>query len=71
MAQYNFYGDLRLDVLYLQLQDGGGNIARMHLHDGCGMIPQLVLPNILAARKLRETLDKAIEEAEKIEQRQH
>jgi len=64
-----FYGDLRLQVLYRERSLSGAPI--IHLYDGAGMIPQFVIPNLLAAKNLRGALDEVIkaEEAIKAEEK--
>jgi len=68
-----FYGDLRLEVLYRGNGPKGAGVGcdpMMHLYDGAGMIPQFVIPNLLAARNLRDALDNLIRAEEKAAKKQ-
>jgi len=62
MISHDFYGDLRIEVLY-QEKDGDGS-PRIHFYKGQGMSPQFILPNLEAAKRLRRSLDVIIEQEE-------
>lgn len=59
----NFYGDLRVRVLY-RSKDPSDRKPIVSLYEGTGMHPQFILPNMEAVRNLREALSEIIAEEE-------